>query len=596
MREYSAPSDFDTAVDGSLTDDVVSNAAEHPTAVAFTRRKGPEPVPVTTADFHHEVRQVAKGLIASGLEPGERIAILSRTRYEWTLFDYAMWYAGAVSVPVYDTASTAQLEWILSDSGASAILVESAGHGASVEQVQHRLPRLGRVWSLDDEALGELEELGARVSDTELNQRRAAVTPDSIATIMYTSGTSGRPKGCVLTHENLMFEIAAAVEALDELFSEKDAATLLLLPLPHAFARVVQLGAIHSRTRIGYSSDVKALADDLVSFQPTFILGVPRVFEKLFNAASQNARIAGRGQLFDRAVNTAIAYSRALDQGRPPAGLRARRAIFDRISYGKFRADLGGSCRYAISGGAPLGERLGHFYRGIGVKVLEGYGLTETSAAATVNRPALNRIGSVGQPLPGTTVRVVDDGELVVRGRQIMQGYWQDPEATAEVMTKNRWLRTGDLGEIDDEGFVWISGRKKEILVTAGGKHVAPAPIEERIREHSLISQCLLVGDGKPFISALITLDPDIAKSWAQARGKSDKPADLAKDRELRSEIQTAVDAANEHVSQAEAVRQFAVLTGDWSERSGELTPSLKVRRSAVLAAFRHQIDGLYDD
>ena len=529
MREYSAPLDVEIPVTGSLTDDIIANAKDHPERVAFSRREGADWQDITTVAFHEQVRRVAKGLIAAGIEPGDRVGLLSRTRYEWTLVDYALWYVGAVTVPVYETSSSAQIAWILSDSGASAIVVESAEHRARLDAAQPSPPTLRQVWTIDDGALGDLEATGRGVSDHDLEHRRDGVTPASVATIIYTSGTSGHPKGCTLTHGNLMVETDAALSALEGLFQREDSATLLFLPLAHVFARVIQVGAVKTGVRLAHAPDVNTLGAELATFQPTFLLAVPRVFEKLFNTASQDARIDGRGGVFDRAVDTAIAYSKSLDEGRPRPLLRARHALFDRLVYARIRRALGGACTEAISGGAPLGERLGHFYRGIGVTVLEGYGLTETSAAVTVNRPGLNRVGSVGQPLPGTTVRVADDGELLVRGGQVMRGYWESPEATDEVLTPEGWLHTGDVGTLDDEGFVWITGRKKELLVTAGGKNVAPAPLEERIRAHPLVSQCMVLGDGRPFISALVTLDAAAAMRWAQDRGKSGDLADVGR-------------------------------------------------------------------
>ena len=595
VREYSAPLDVDVPVTGSLTDDIIANAERHPERVAFSRRDGAGWQHVSTLAFHEQVRRVAKGLIAGGVEAGDRVALLSRTRYEWTLVDYALWYVGAVTVPVYETSSSDQLGWLLTDSGAKAIVVESARHRARLDEVDSSPPALHQVWTLDDGAVAELEAAGAQVPDEQLDRRRAAVTPASVATLVYTSGTAGHPKGCTLTHGNLIFETGAALSALDAIFEGEDSSTLLFLPLAHVFARLIQVAAVKAGVRLGYSPDATSLVKDLGAFKPTFLLAVPRVFEKLFNDASQDARIEGRGGVFDRAVDTAIAYSKALEVGRAGPLLRARRAVFERLVYARLREILGGDCTVAVSGGAPLGERLGHFYRGIGIEVLEGYGLTETTAAVTVNRPGNVRVGSVGQPLPGTTVRVADTGELLVRGGQVMRDYWRSPEATEEVLSPDGWLHTGDLGAIDDEGFVWITGRQKELLVTAGGKNVAPAPLEERIRAHPLVSQCMVVGDGRPFISALITLDPAASRRWAEDHGKPTDLFSLAEDPDVRREIQAAVDAANHAVSQAESVRRFAVLARDWSEESGELTPSLKVRRSTVLHQHRRAVETLYD-
>jgi long-chain acyl-CoA synthetase len=595
VREYSSPLTVELPTSGNLTYDVVANAAEHPRQVCFSRRTNPGWAEVTAAEFLSEVAGVAKGLMAAGIEKGDTVALLSKTRYEWTLLDYAIWFAGAVTVPVYETSSAEQIEWILCDSDAKAAIAETPAHAARVAGVKERVAHLDHVWVIDNGAVDELMKLGGPVTDEELESRRTAPGPDTPATIIYTSGTTGRPKGCVLTHGNFMFELGVAVDELHELFEEQGASTLLFLPLAHVFARIIQIGAVKARVRLGHAADVSHLMDDLASVKPTFVLAVPRVFEKVFNTASQKAAADGRGKIFDRAADTAIAYSKALETGRPRLPLRARHALFDRLVYSKLRDALGGSCGYAISGGAPLGERLGHFYRGIGLVVLEGYGLTETTAAATVNRPSLTKIGTVGRPLPGTSVRVADDGELLVRGGQVFKGYWNDPESTEEVLTSDGWLCTGDLGEIDDEGFVRITGRKKEIIVTAGGKNVAPNLLEDRLRAHALVSQCMVVGDGEPFIGALVTLDPQALALWVEQHGKSGHAADLVQDPDLVAEVQSAVDDANQAVSQAESIRRFKILPVDWTEETGHLTPSLKLRRGLVMREFRTDVEGLYD-
>ena len=598
MREFSTPLTIEVPSTGNLTDDVVVNAREAGDSVVFSRPAAhPDATGwenVTATQFLAEVSAVAKGLVAAGIEVGDRVAIISKTRYEWTLLDYATWFAGAVSVPIYETSSAEQIAWILADSGARAIVAEGAEHLARIREVRSGLDQLNHVWSIADNAVDNLARLGADISDEELEKRRTAATPLDLATLIYTSGTTGRPKGCMLTHGNFMFELTVAVTELPELFEDDDASTLLFLPLAHVFARIIQVGCIKTRTRLGHSSDIKNLLADLQEFKPTFILAVPRVFEKVFNTASQKATADGRGRIFDRAAETAIAYSRGLDRGRPSLAVRAKHAIFARLVYGKLLAALGGSCRYAVSGGAPLGDRLGHFYRGIGLTVLEGYGLTETTAALTVNLPEAIKVGTVGRPLPGTAVRIADDGELLFRGGQVFAGYWHNEAATIEALEPDAWFHTGDVGEVDDEGFVRITGRKKEILVTAGGKNVAPAVLEDRLRAHVLIDQCMVVGDGQPFIAALVTIDRESFPAWAEAHGKSGSVADLVDDPDLRAEVEAAVEEANKAVSKAESIRKFTILPDEWTEEGGELTPSLKIRRNVVMREFKEDVAALY--
>lgn len=596
MREFSTPLSITIPSTGNLTDDVVTNGRDFADTVVFSRRTDDGWTDVTAAAFLDEVRAVAKGLVAAGVEVGDRVALLSKTRYEWTLLDYAIWFAGAVTVPIYETSSAEQIGWILQDSGARAIVAEGADHLARVREARQSgdLAELQHVWSLQDNAVGVLGRLGSDISDDLLEQRRTAATPLDLATLIYTSGTTGKPKGCMLTHGNFMFELGVAVDELHELFDSHNASTLLFLPLAHVFARIIQVGAVKSRAKLGHSADIKNLVTDLGEFKPTFILAVPRVFEKVFNSASQRATADGRGRIFDRAADVAIAWSRASDGKRVPVRLRAQHALFDRLVYGKLRQALGGSCTYAISGGAPLGDRLGHFYRGIGLTVLEGYGLTETTAALSANLPDATKIGTVGRPLPGTSVRVADDGELLFRGGQVFSGYWGDEKATAEAVDRDGWFHTGDVGEVDDEGFVRITGRKKEILVTAGGKNVAPAVLEDRLRAHALVDQCLVVGDGQPFIGALVTIDRETYPEWAEQHGKtSDLGANLD-DPDLVAAVQDAVDEANKAVSKAESIRKFAILPGEWTEEGGQLTPSLKLKRRVVMRESREEIEALY--
>ncbi|GAA4095416.1 AMP-binding protein [Nocardioides kongjuensis] len=595
MREYSTPQTIEIPTTGNLTDDVVRNAAEAPQAVQFGRANAEGGWDdVSCATFLAEVSAVAKGLMAAGVQAGDRVAVISRTRYEWTLLDYAIWFAGAATVPIYESSSEEQINWILSDSGARVVVCEDAGHGARVEATRATLPALEHLWTIEDGAIATLTELGTGVSDAELETRRQAAGPGDLATLIYTSGTTGRPKGCMLTHDNFQTELGVAVAELERLFDAEGASTLLFLPLAHVFARIIQVGCIKSRTRLGHSADIKNLLPQLASFQPTFILAVPRVFEKVFNTASQKATADGKGKIFDRAAEAAIAYSRALEGGRIPVRVRAQHALFSRLVYGKLRTALGGRCEFAVSGGAPLGDRLGHFYRGIGVTVLEGYGLTETTAALTVNLPDAQKVGTVGRPIPGTAVRIADDGELLFRGGQVFTGYWNNPDATAEAIDGDGWFHTGDVGEVDDEGFVRITGRKKEILVTAGGKNVAPAVLEDRVRASALVSQCLVVGDGQPFIAALVTIDEEAFPVWAEQHGKTGKVADLVDDEDLRAEVQAAIDEANKAVSKAESIRKFAILPTDWTEEAGQVTPSLKLKRNVVMRECRDEIAALY--
>lgn len=562
---------------GTLTLDVLERLSE-PDSVALARRTPTGWRTVTIGEFHRQVVQVAKGLVASGVEPGDRVALLSATRYEWTVADYAIWWAGAVTVPIYETSSAEQVRHIVSDAQAVACIAET--------------PRLGEVagcdltWIITEGGIDALVESGAAVSDQALDERRAALSADSPATIVYTSGTTTLPRGCVLTHGNLRAELAGATQQLPELFTPADASTLLLLPLAHMFARIVQIGAIRSGAVLAHAGPARSVPDDLATFQPTFVLAVPRVFERALNAVSTRAYADGRGRSFDRAVAAAIAYSRGFEgpdgrQDKPGVSLRARHLAYEKRVYEPLRAAFGGRLEWAVCGGAPLGERLAHFLRGAGIGILEGYGLTETSAAICVNTPDDVRIGTVGRPLPRVETRLAPDGELQVRGPQVFAGYWNDPEATDQVLDADGWFATGDIAEADADGFLRIVGRKKEILVTAGGKQVAPAVLEDRVRAHPAVSQCLVVGDGKPFVGALVTIDRN---AWA---GRLDSP-------ELRDQVQQAIDEANQQVSQAEAIRNFAIVEDDWTEANGYLTPSYKVKRYAVLRDFHDLIETLF--
>ncbi|MGW6198257.1 AMP-dependent synthetase/ligase [Kribbella sp. NPDC055110] len=593
MREYTVPAVTEPPT-GSLSDPVWANASSHPDTAVFSRRTGSTWTDVTAAEFAQQVIGVAKGLIAAGVKPGERVALLSPTRYEWTLIDYAIWSIGAVTVPIYETSSTSQIQWILTDSEAVVAIVENATHAAVVESSRAEAPALQEVWQIEAGAVDQLTALGQDVTDAEFDKRRSAVTPSDLATLIYTSGTTGRPKGCKISHSNFLDELGPAVKILDDLFDTTGASTLLFLPLAHVFARIIQVGCVMKRVKVGHSADVKNLVEDLGAFRPTFILSVPRVFEKVFNSASQKAHADGKGKIFDAAAETAIAYSQAQDKGGASFGLKAKHLLFDRLVFGKLRAVLGGQVQYAVSGGAPLGDKLGHFFRGIGVPVLEGYGLTETTAAVSVNLPDDLRIGTVGRPLPGVTVGVADDGELLFKGGQVMQGYWKNDEATANAIDADGWFHTGDLGEFDVDGFIKITGRKKEILVTAGGKNVAPTMLEDQIRLHPLVSQCMVVGDGKPFIAALITIDPETIVGWATERGKPTDPAALTQDPDLIAEVQKAIDDANATVSHAEAIKKFSILPIDWTQETGELSLKLSLRRHVVMKNHGADVEALY--
>ncbi|HEY3504579.1 MAG TPA: long-chain fatty acid--CoA ligase [Actinocatenispora sp.] len=595
MRELTVPPVVTVADDVNLTDVVWQNAEDYPDTVQFSRRRGTEWEPVTTRQFRDEVVAAARGLIAAGIEPGDRIGLMSKTRYEWTLLDYAIWAAGGITVPVYETSSSDQVEWILSNSGAVACLVETAEHRALVDDLRDRLTELKQVWTIDDDALGSLVEAGGAVPPEQVEQRRRGRAADDVATLIYTSGTTGRPKGCMLTHRNLAADIQNTVPGLLSLFNERSA-TLLFLPLAHSFARIIQAGVVQARARMGHTADVKNLLPDLQSFRPTFLLAVPRVFEKVYNGAKQKAHSEGKGAIFDRAERVAIAYSRGVSAGRIGLGTRIQHAVFDNLVYAKLRAAMGGQCVHAISGGAPLGERLAHFFRGVGVTVYEGYGMTETSPVIAVSQEHKFKIGTVGVPIPGSEVRIADDGELLVKGDHVFSGYWNNDEATAEAFTPDGFFHTGDLAELDDEGFLSITGRKKEIIVTAGGKNVAPAVLEDRVRAHPLVSQCMVVGDRQPFIAALVTLDPESLPGWLTAHGKPAgmAAAELAADPDVRAEIQAAVDEANRSVSRAESIKVFRILPRDFSEETGEMTPSLKIKRGVVLKEYADEIAAIY--
>ena len=619
MRRYSAPAVAEVPDTASLADVVFTRAGREPDAVMLRRlTSAGQWEDVTTSAFRDQVTALARGIIEAGIEPGDRIALMSGTRYEWTLIDYAIWTAGAVTVPVYETSSAEQVEWMLGDSGARAVFAETSSHAQIIDTARTRLEALDLgIWKIAE--LDALVAAGASVSDDLLGQRRAQRGAADLATIIYTSGTTGRPKGCELTHGNLLADVRNVVAGpLSDIFDVAGGSTMLFLPLAHSFARIIEVGCLESGAILGHWPDTKTLVQGLSGFQPTFLLAVPRVFEKVYNSAQQQAGASkARSRIFSAAVETAIAWSRSAGGGAsgggasgggadngasghgatgPGAVLRLRHALFDRLVYARLRAAVGGKVQYAVSGGAPLGDRLGHFFRGAGLPVLEGYGLTETSAAATVNRPHRNKIGTVGMPLPGVSVQIADDGEILISGPNVFSGYRHNPDATAEVLDAGGWLHTGDIGALDDEGFLRVTGRKKELIVTAGGKNVAPAVLEDRIRAHPLVSQAMVVGDGRPYIACLVTLDADALGHWKEQHGRpaSAGPADLAGDPELIADIQEAVDDANKAVSRAESIRRFAILGTDFTEEAGQLTPSMKVRRNVVAKDFAADIEALY--
>jgi len=597
MRESIIPPAVPPTTEGTLADIPARNAARRPERVVFSV-KGPGDAwrDVTAREFHADVRRLAKGFLAAGIETGDRVAIMSRTRYEWTLLDFALWTAGAVPVPVYETSSASQLRWILEDTAACALLVENDTHAAVAAEVRDDCPTLEQVWSIEGGGLEDLLRAGEDVDDPTLDARLAGRDRSELATIIYTSGTTGRPKGCELTHGNFMDLSDNIAVVLQPIVGPDDASMLMFLPLAHVFARLIQVVAVDAMMRVGHAPDIKNLMGDLAGFRPTFLLAVPRVFEKVFNAADQSARADGKGGVFTRATRTAIAYSRGLDDPKGPSPrVRVAHAVMERLVYRKIRARLGGRIRYAVSGGAPLGERLGHFFRGMGITVLEGYGLTETTAPVAVGLPTNLRIGAVGLPLPGISVRIDEDGEVLVKGEGIFRAYRGNPEATAAAFTEDGWFRTGDLGDVDDDGFLTITGRKKEILVTAGGKNVAPAALEDIVRAHPLVSQAVVVGDKRPFVGALVTIDAEMVPAWGASHDRPELTPEMClTDPMVREHIQKAVDRANATVSRAESIRSFRIIPGDFTEADGYLTPSLKLRRNEIMRDFADEIEAIY--
>lgn len=583
--------------DRNLNDLLAERVASTPDKVVIEHKvqDGGPWIPLTARELDAEIVAVAKGLVAYGIEPGEHVAIMARTRYEWTLLDWATWAVGAVPVPVYETSSAEQVQWILADADVAVVFVETPEHAATVADVRPDLPTLRSVHVIDEGAVDELVAAGAGVPDEEIARRRGLAGLSDVATIIYTSGTTGRPKGAELTHGNFYELTVNTVADLAVVVADPDARTLLFLPLAHVFARFIEVLCIPAGAVLGHAPDTRTLMEDLASFKPTFILAVPRVFEKVYNSAEQKAAIGGKGAIFQRAAKTSIVYSRALSTPRGPSPwLRLQHKVADVLVLHRLRAALGGQARWAISGGAPLGERLGHFYRGLGLNVLEGYGLTETTAPATVNRPDNIKIGTVGLPMPGTSVRIAEDGEVEVHGIPVFRGYRNNDAASDEAFHAG-WFRTGDLGELDSDGYLTITGRKKEIIVTAAGKNVAPAVLEDRLRAHPLISQVVVVGDQRPYIGALVTLDPEGVPGWLAAHGKPAMSlAEAAKDPDVLASLDKAVEKANLAVSRAESIRKIRILDTDLTIDNGYLTPKFSVRRAVVLKDFATDVEALY--
>ncbi|AZM92061.1 MULTISPECIES: AMP-dependent synthetase/ligase [Streptomyces] len=606
MREFTVPPLVTGAPVGGLADTVFLRAGQDPEHVVLGRKADGVWRDVTARQLAGEVLALAKGLLAQGVRFGDRVAVMSRTRYEWTLFDFALWAIGAQPVPVYPTSSADQVHWILYDSACTGCLVENEDQAMTVGSVIERLPGLRLLWQLDAGAVEELVAAGRGVAEDVVHRHRGAVTPDAVATVIYTSGTTGRPKGCVLTHANFMYEADTLVARWEAVFRAgpggEQPSTLLFLPLAHVFGRMVEVAAVRAGVKLGHQPAVAAaeLLPDMAAFRPTFVLGVPYVFEKIFAAARRAAEADGRRGPFDRAVEAAVRYAEAREQKAfgsgpgPTAALRVEHQLFEKLVYGKVREALGGRLRYAMSGGSAMSRRLGLFFDGAGITVFEGYGLTESCAAATANPPGAVKYGTVGPPIPGTTVHIADDGEVWLHGGHVFSGYLGDPRSTQEVL-RGGWLATGDLGRLDEDGYLVITGRKKEILVTSNGKSVAPAALEERVRSHPLVSQCVLVGNDRPFVAALVTLDMEGVAHWLSMRKLPQRTAEqVAGDPDLTAEVRRAVVAANTLVSQAEGIRAFRVLAEQFTEERGLLTPSLKLKRRAIEKAYEREVAGLY--
>lgn len=596
MQSYDVPPLVVSEPSENITDLLVNRVKATPNLNLFAIETKPGVwVDMTAKEFELRVIEVAKGLVAAGVQPGQAVGIMSRTRFEWALIDFAIWFAGAVSVPIYESSAPSQIEWILSDADCVALFVENDEHNSRFEEIKQGAPLCRQVWKIEGGAIETLTKLGKDIDDATIETRRKTSGLYDLATIIYTSGTTGKPKGCELLHRGFVELSKNATLEISEVVNPKHS-TLLFLPLAHVFARFISVLCVHGGVKVGHQPDSKNVAPAMQSFKPNFLLAVPRVFEKVYNSAEQKAEAGGKGKIFRKAAYTAIAYSKALDTKKGPSlGLKIQHGLFDKLVYKKLRAAMGGRVGYAISGGGPLGARLGHFYRAIGLTVLEGYGLTETTAPVSIGRPDRLKIGKVGLMLPGTGIKIADDGEILLRGNNILRGYWRNPEATKATMD-GEWFKSGDIGEIDDEGFISITGRKKELIVTAGGKNVAPAALEDPLRANPLVGQAIVVGDQRPFVSAIISLDPEMVPIWLANNGldKNLTLAQAAKEPKVLAEIQVAVDRVNKNFSKAESIRKFTVIGQELSEESGHLTPSLKIKREVVMRDFAPAIDEIY--
>lgn len=595
MDEATTPLFVETPPEMSTPDLLVDWVRKEPQRTLLeTTTDGTDWTPISAQQMHERVGAVAKGLMAAGIEPGDRVGLMSRTSADWTITDFAIWYAGAVTVPIYETSSPDQTSWILSDAAVKGVVVEHADHRAVVNKAREEVDGVEHVWTIADGGLDNLAEAGKEISDEDLQARYDALRTSDLATIIYTSGTTGRPKGAELTHGNFVELSRNAVGVFGDAVLKDGARTLLFMPLAHVFARFVEVLCIAAGAPAGHTADTTTLMRDIAGFKPTFILSVPRVFEKVYNSSEQKAAAGGKDKIFRWAAGVAQSYSEAMDTEKIPFGLRLKHKVAHKLVLSKIQTALGGQAEYAISGGAALGPRLAHFFRGVGLTVLEGYGLTETTAPVSVNVPARPKIGTVGPPLPGVSLRIAEDGEILSKGIANFRGYYNNDEANAESISDG-WFHTGDIGSLDADGYLTITGRKKEIIVTASGKNVVPSQLEDSLRAHPLISQCVVIGDGKPFVAALITLDTEMLPTWLANNELPEMDVEAAKRNDkVLAALQEAVDATNAKVSRAESIRRFEVLTDDFTVENEYLTPSMKVKRHDVLRDYERDVDQLY--